>query len=61
MDGHDITTRTVTASGDEWVACTCGWVSPPLHGRGLPDAAFFVHTLDVESLERESTPSLAVF
>jgi hypothetical protein len=61
MSGHDMTTRIVTSGGDEWVGCTCGWVSPPLHGRGVADAAFFLHTLDVESLEQESNPDLAFF
>ena len=58
MAHHEITTRITTTSGDEWIGCECGWVSPPLHGRGVADAAYFLHTLDDELLSSETMPTI---
>ena len=48
MSEHRVQTQVTTSCGDVWVGCVCGWVSPPLRGTSIADAAFLLHTLRAE-------------
>ena len=61
MAEHRVDVRVTTRCGDVWLGCVCGWVSPPLRGSALAEAAYFLHALDEPEIGDGTNPYLTFF
>jgi hypothetical protein len=43
MAEHHEEMRIATPGGGVWIVCSCGWLSPPLHGAAITELVWGEH------------------